>query len=169
MKKNFDECLKMLLTHEGGYVNDPRDSGGRTNLGMTQAVYEQFLGRAVTEDEMKALTPADVGPVYKANYWDKCRCDDLPSGLDWSVFDWAVNSGTGRSAKALQRVIACKPDGAIGPATLKAVSDFEPMDLIEKMFDARQHFYENLKQFDIYGSGWSRRNKETLEQALDMA
>ena len=68
MKKNFDECLKMLLTHEGGYVNDPRDSGGRTNLGMTQAVYEQFLGRAVTEDEMKALTPADVGPVYKANY-----------------------------------------------------------------------------------------------------
>jgi lysozyme family protein len=73
----------MLLEHEGGFVNHPKDPGGMTNLGVTRATYEQFLGRAVTEAEMRALTPKDVGPLYKSEYWDKARCDDLPSGLDW--------------------------------------------------------------------------------------
>ena len=65
MKQNFDHCLKMLLAHEGGFVNHPKDPGGMTNLGVTKAVYDKWIGRSATEAEMRALTPADVGPIYK--------------------------------------------------------------------------------------------------------
>ena len=94
MKDNLDECLKMLLHHEGGYINHPSDPGGETNLGVTKKVYQEWGG---TKD-MKDLTVEDVAPIYKKNYWDRGKCDDLESGVDWVVFDWAVNSGTGRSA-----------------------------------------------------------------------
>ena len=79
---------------------------------------QEFLRRAVSMGEMKALTPEDVKPVYKKLYADKVRFDDLPAGLDWAVLDWAVNSGTGRAAKALQKILNAKQIGAIGPKTL---------------------------------------------------
>lgn len=168
MKENFDKCLAMLLKHEGGYVNHPKDPGGRTNLGVTQRVYEEFVGRDVSESEMRSLTEADVAPLYKANYWDKVKGDDLPSGVDWSVFDWAVNSGTKRSAKALQRAVGAAADGAVGPKTLAKVTATDPKVVIIGMHETRQKFYEGLKTFDTFGKGWTRRNQETLEQALEM-
>jgi len=169
MKHNFDKCLEMLLKHEGGFVNHPKDPGGMTNLGVTKAVYDKWTGKNSTEAEMRALTPDDVAPIYKKNYWDKCRCDELPSGADWSVFDWAVNSGSGRPAKAIQRIVGAKQDGAIGPKTLTMIANQEPKIIIEKMYDQRQSFYENLKTFKTFGRGWTRRNEETKETALEMA
>jgi len=139
-----------------------------TNLGVTKKVYEEYLGREVTEDEMRALTPEDVAPLYKRNYWDRVKGDDLPSGLDWAVFDWAVNSGTGRSAKALQTCIGATADGAIGPNTLKTLAECDPKEIVMQMFEARQAFYESLSTFDTFGKGWSRRNQETLDQAITM-
>ena len=168
MKTNFDVCLEMLLEHEGGYVNHPKDPGGETNLGVTRAVYEQHVGRQVMDGEMRSLTKADVKPIYKTMYWDKVRGDDLPHGLDWSVFDWAVNSGPGRAAKALQRIVGVKPDGGIGPVTLRAVHNFDAGDLIEKMHDQRQAFYEGLNTFSTFGRGWTKRNASTLEQARSL-
>jgi lysozyme family protein len=100
MKSNFSECLEMLLEHEGGYVNHPSDPGGMTNLGVTKRVYDEWIGRESTEEEMRDLTPEDVAPIYKQNYWDRVKGDQLPSGVDWCAFDWAVNSGSGRPAKA---------------------------------------------------------------------
>lgn len=168
MKKNFDNCLALLLHHEGGYVDHPEDPGGETNHGVTRAVYEQWLGRQVMDGEMKALTHADVAPIYRKNYADRVRFDDLPSGVDWSCFDWAVNSGVSRSAKALQRIVGVTADGAIGPQTLRAVANVEPRKIIEDMHQARQAFYERLSTFKTFGRGWTRRNKETLEQALEL-
>jgi|TARA_R110002051_G_C8506605_1_gene465672 lysozyme family protein len=168
MKKNFKDCLSLLLSHEGGYVNHPEDPGGRTNLGVTQAVYEDWLDRPVTEQEMRDLTHEDVAPIYKKNYWDRVKGDDLPSGVDWCAFDWAVNSGSGRPAKAIQRAVGATADGAIGPNTLRAVADKNPKDIVEYVFQVRQKFYENLNTFKTFGRGWTRRNKETLEQALNM-
>ena len=168
MKQNFDECLKMLLKHEGGYVNHRSDPGGRTNLGVTQAVYEDWVGHPVTEDDMRALTPEDVAPIYKNNYRDKVRGDDLPAGVDWCAFDWAVNSGSGRPAKAIQRAVGATQDGAIGPMTLQSVADLDPEKIIQSVYHTRQKFYENLKTFKTFGKGWTRRNKETLETALAM-
>ena len=164
MKDNFDECLKMLLHHEGGYVNHPKDPGGETNLGVTKRVYEKWGG---TKD-MKDLTVEDVAPIYKKEYWDRCKCDDLESGVDWAVFDWAVNSGTGRSAKAIQKICGAAQDGAIGPKTLALIGKQDTQYVVEEFGKIRQDFYESLKTFDTFGKGWTRRNKETTEKALEM-
>ena len=164
MKENFDECLKMLLHHEGGYVNHPKDPGGETNLGVTKRVYEKWGG---TKD-MKDLTVEDVAPIYKKNYWDKCKCNDLDSGLDWAVFDWAVNSGTGRAAKAVQKICGAAQDGAIGPKTLALVNGQDTQYMIEEFGKIRQEFYESLSTFDTLGKGWTRRNSETTKKALEM-
>ena len=164
MKDNFDECLKMLLHHEGGYVNHPKDPGGETNLGVTKRVYEKWGG---TKD-MKDLTVEDVAPIYKKEYWDKCRCDDLESGVDWAVFDWAVNSGTGRAAKAIQKICGAAQDGAIGPKTLALINTQNTEYVVEEFGKIRQDFYESLKTFDTFGKGWKRRNKETTAKALEM-
>ncbi len=164
MKDNFDECLKMLLHHEGGYVNHPKDPGGETNLGVTKRVYEKWGG---TKD-MKDLTVEDVAPIYKKEYWDKCKCDDLESGVDWAVFDWAVNSGTGRAAKAIQKICGASQDGAIGPKTLALIGTQNTEYVIEEFGKIRQDFYESLKTFDTFGKGWTRRNKETTAKALEM-
>ena len=169
MKGNFDQCLAMVLKHEGGFVDHPRDPGGATNMGVTLGTYEQWVGRSVTIEEMKALTFDDVAPIYRKNYWDRCAGDHLPSGVDWSVFDWAVNSGPSRSAKALQKIVMVTRDGAIGPKTLYAVANQEPDKIIDAMYTARQRFYERLNAFDTFGRGWSRRNTETRDAALLMA
>jgi len=168
MKENFDKCLKMLLSHEGGFVNHPEDPGGITNLGVTKKVYDEWTGRESTEQEMRDLTPEDVAPIYKKNYWDRVKGDSLPSGLDWACFDWAVNSGSGRPAKAVQRAVGATADGAIGPATLGLVMEKDPKFIIEYVHDVRQDFYKSLKTFETFGRGWTRRNKETLHQALEM-
>ena len=164
MKENFDKCLEMLLHHEGGYVWHEEDPGGETNLGVTKKVYQEWGG---TKD-MKDLTVEDVAPIYKKEYWDRCKCDDLESGVDWAVFDWAVNSGTGRAAKAIQKICGAAQDGAIGPKTLALIGTQNTQYVIEEFGKIRQDFYESLKTFDTFGKGWTRRNKETTEKALEM-
>ena len=166
MKDNFEQCLEWLLHHEGGYVDHKHDPGGATNLGVTHKVWASWKGvDSVTKDEMKTLTVADVTPLYKARYWDKNKCDDLPSGVDWMCFDWGVNSGTGRSGKALQRAVGATVDGVVGPNTLKAVSGHRAARIVESIYQERQAFYESLRNFKHFGRGWTRRNKETYQQA----
>jgi lysozyme family protein len=169
MKSNFDKCLAMLLEHEGGYVNNVNDRGGMTNLGVTRRVYEDWMDRPVTEQEMRDLTPDDVAPIYKKNYWDRVKGDQLPSGVDWCAFDWAVNSGSGRPAKAIQRAVGATQDGAIGNQTLGLVAEKDPKFIIDYVYTVRQAFYESLDDFKHFGRGWSRRNTETLHQAMEMA
>lgn len=169
MKQNFDHSLEMLLHHEGGFVNHPKDPGGVTNLGVTKKVFEKWVGREVSVDEMKALTPTDVAPIYKKNYWDKLRADDLPAGLDFAAFDWGVNSGTGRPAKVIQKYISAKQDGVIGAKSLALVAENDPSKMIQYLYEQRQKFYERLKTFDTFGQGWTRRNQETLKAAMEMA
>ena len=168
MKRNFKHCLDMLLEHEGGFVDHPKDPGGMTNLGVTRATYEKFLGRPVSEDEMRWLKPEDVYPVYKQKYWDKVKGDDLPTGVDWSVFDWAVNSGPARAIKALQHLVGAKSDGVIGPKTLAQIEKANAEVIVQAMHDVRQRFYEGLSTYDTFGKGWTRRNAATLEQAMEM-
>ena len=168
MQDNYEHCLEMILHHEGGYVNHPKDPGGETNLGVTKRVYEEWGG----EKDMVDLLVEDVAPIYQKNYWDRCKCDDLPSGLDLCVFDFAVNAGPSRSAKFLQKLIGTTVDGGIGPNTLKAVDNYvEEVGLesaIEDYQSARQEYYEALDTFDTFGRGWTRRVEETTSSALEM-
>ena len=176
MEGNFDKCLKMLLKHEGGYTADSRDPGnygdghgnpGSTNLGVTSAVYAKWTGKPAPREIMKQLTVEDVAPIYKKNYWDRNRCDDLPSGVDWSVFDMCVNSGS-RGAKILQKCIGANPDGGIGPKTLALMDGQDPKYVVEKFAELRQDFYSGLSTFKTFGKGWTRRTNETKEQSMEM-
>jgi lysozyme family protein len=157
MKDNFDSALEAVLHHEGGFVNHPADPGGMTNLGVTKKVWEEWVGHDVDESAMQALTPEIVGPMYKAKYWDKVKGDDLPSGVDYAVFDAAVNSGPGRAAKWLQSCVGVEPDGGIGPKTLAAVLSFDPADLVEDYAKRRLAFLMDLPHWDTFGKGWGRR------------
>ena len=168
MNQNFDTCLAMLLKHEGGFSNHKDDRGGLTNLGVTKAVYDEFHGTDATEEDMRNLKKSDVEPIYRSNYWNRCRCQDLPSGVDWAVFDFAVNAGTGRAAKALQQAVEAKQDGSIGPITLMKVKDHEVVNIINRIAIYREQFYRSLSNFDTFGKGWLRRNDETRRQAIHM-
>ena len=168
MQSNYQKCLETILHHEGGYVNHPKDPGGETNLGVTKRVYEEWGG---TKD-MKDLLVEDVAPIYKKNYWDKMKGDDLPGGLDLCVFDFGVNAGPGRSAKYLQTMIGTVADGGIGPNTLKKVAEYVEANGIEttiENFQAnRQRYYEKLSTFATFGKGWTRRVNETTDLAKTM-
>ena len=168
MNQNFDTCMTMLLAHEGGFSAHKDDPGGMTNLGVTKAVYDEFYGGDATEEVMKAITKHDVMPIYRRNYWDRCRCQDLASGLDWAVFDFAVNAGTGRAARTLQKAVEAEEDGSIGPLTLMLVKNHEVANIINRIAVYREEFYRSLKTFDTFGRGWLRRNDETRKQALAM-
>jgi lysozyme family protein len=169
MRENFNKCLEMVLEHEGGYVNNENDRGGMTNLGVTRRVYEDWVDRPVSEQEMRDLTPEDVAPIYRKNYADRIHFDSLPSGLDWACLDWAINSGASRPAKAIQRAVGATADGVIGPKTLQLVAEKDPEFIIDYVYTVRQSFYESLDDYKHFGRGWSRRNKETLHQAIEMA
>ena len=174
MKGNFEQCLEWLLVHEGGFISHPDDPGGATNKGITIGVYSQWLADTldvdapITEDVMRNIPDAHVEQIYRAETWNRVDGDQLPGGVDWAVFDWAVNSGTGRAARMLQKCVGAKADGAIGPMTMQAVSEFGAAPLVEALAERRQAFYERLKHFDTFGKGWTRRNEETKEQALGL-
>ena len=178
MKKNWGPFFDMLIAHEGGFTDDQRDGGnsrgdghgneGSTMLGVTSKVWAEYTGKPAPKDVMRLLTIDDVEPLYKKNYWDVVRGDDLPSGCDISVVDCSVNSGPGLAAKLLQKSVAAKVDGSIGPKTVASVYDFDPIDVLHKYYDQREAFYRKLDDYKIYGKGWSRRNTETLEKALEL-
>lgn len=168
MTGNFDLCLKLMLAHEGGYVDHPQDPGGRTNLGVTQRVWEEWVGHEVDEKQMRALTSELVAPLYKRKYWDVCRADELVSGVDYVVFDVAVNSGSGRAIKFLQSCVGVTVDGGFGPATMAAVNEQDPSELIELYSTKRLEFLQALKTFPTFGKGWGRRVAEVKAKALAM-
>lgn len=169
MKDNFEAALKAILHHEGGYVNHPADPGGMTNLGVTKRVWEEWVGHEVDEKAMRNLTPEIVGPMYKVKYWDKIKGDELPTGVDYVVFDAAVNSGPGRAAKWLQACVGVDPDGGIGPKTLAAVRAFDTNQLIEDYAKRRLSFLIDLPTWNTFGKGWGRRVAEVQKTGLDMA
>ena len=164
---NFEEALEHVLKHEGGFVNHPKDPGGMTNLGVTKKVWDEWIGRESSEDEMRNLKPEDVAPLYKKLYWDRVKGDDLPSGVNYCVFDAAVNSGTGRAAKWLQEAVGAVPDGAIGAKTLAKVAAHDADSLVNAYCDVRLNFLKSLKTFDTFGKGWSRRVEGVRQTALD--
>lgn len=168
MRENFNAALEAVLHHEGGFVNDNRDPGGMTNLGCTKATWELWVGHPVTEAAMRALTPADVAPLYKAKYWDKVQGDELPAGVDYVVFDAAINSGPGRAAKWLQACVGVDADGAIGPATLRAVAAHSPAQIVEDFNKRRLSYLHDLPTWGAFGKGWARRVAEVDAAAEKM-
>lgn len=169
MKQNFDAALQYALKHEGGFVDHPKDPGGATMRGVTLETYRNYRrNQHLTAEDLKKITGTEIREIYHRRYWNAVRGDDLPSGIDYCVFDCAVNSGPGRAAKILQEVVGVKPDGSIGPITLAAVKAVDPVALISKYADKRLQFWQSLPTFDTFGKGWTRRGNEVKEAALKM-
>lgn len=170
MESNFERALDHLLEVESGFVMNPKDPGGMTNLGVTRMVWEMYKKSKVDEAEMRRLTRADVTPLYRTHYWDACKCDALPGGVDYAVFDFAVNSGNRRAARTLQEVVGVNNvDGVIGPATIAACERQPAREVIEDLMRARLDFLKSLPTWADFGRGWTNRVNKVLPWALAMA
>jgi lysozyme family protein len=170
---NFDACLRFTLKFEGGYVNNPKDPGGPTNLGVTQATLSAFLGHAASIADVKALTPKAVAPIYRQRFWDTVKGDLLPVGVDLAVFDFGVNSGPFRAAIGLQRALGVADDGDIGPITIAAAKKFASTAagatlLVQRVCAGRLAFLTHLTVFKTFGRGLSNRVQKCEQAALSM-
>ena len=172
MKENFENALERVLVHEGGYVDHPKDPGGATNRGVTLATFQRFYGKQMGKEDLKGISGEQIKHIYKMGYWDKCRCDDLPVGVDYVVFDQAVNSGPGRSAKWLQKAVGVPQDGGIGPVTLGAAGQCSPPRAVGDMCDERLGFMRRIgngELWETFGRGWQRRVDGVRAHGLALA
>lgn len=170
---NFRYSIPLVLKHEGGFVNDPDDVGGATNKGITLTTFRKYVKPKATIDDLRKLTDEQAIDVYKQHYWDACRCDMLPAGVDHAVFDFAVNSGTGRAKEFLQSVVDTPVDRRIGPATLKAVNAMAPAKLVDVLCNKRSVYIKDRvvsgKLHKKFEKGILLRIERVRKEALDMA
>ena len=157
MINNYPKCLAIILKKEGGYVNDPHDAGGETNMGISK--------RAFPDVDIKNLDVELASAIYKKYYWNQVKADELPNGLDLVVFDGAVNSGPTQSAKWLQKALGIKADGVVGPVTLVALQKADVPSMINKVLDQRLDFLKSLSTWSHFGKGWEARVEDIRKLA----
>lgn len=171
MRENFEQALAAVLKHEGGFVDHPADPGGATNRGVTLTVFQRhFPGAGVAE--LQAITDAQVANIYHDDYWAKCQCDELAAGIDYTVFDQAVNSGPSRSVRWLQAAVRAGIDGLIGPETIRLASQSDSTETVDTMCNDRLEFMKSLRggrQWEIFGRGWGRRVAEVRHGGIALA
>lgn len=162
---DFQKALQIVLKHEGGYVFNRNDPGGETKYGISKRAYPHL--------DIKSLTAEQAGEIYRRDYWDKCRCDEMPYAVALMVFDAAVNSGIKRAGQWLQEAIRTAEnmrlvvDGIIGPVTLGALRQCDEGRVIECYARIRNGFLQRLRTFAFFGRGWSRRVNETYRAAAE--
>jgi len=161
MKANFDACMTEVFKHEGGYVNDPHDPGGETNLGISK--------RSYPKEDIRNMTRARAAQIYRRDFWDKLRCDELPAGLDLVAFDAAVNSGPSRGAKWLQQALGVAVDGKVGLATIGAAKNTYAPAAVLRAVGFRRAFLKTLPTWERYKNGWTKRLDSVEAVASAMA
>lgn len=167
----FRTVVELTLIHEGGatYTNHPADPGGPTKWGVTIWDVRKHLNPAATAADVRALTKEQALTIYKANYWDRVNADCLAPGVDYVVFDYAVNAGVGRATRALQTAVGVKADGEIGPASCAAAAAKDPEKVVMDVSRARMRFQMGLPtRFNVFKNGWRRRIQSVEARALSM-
>lgn len=167
---NYGRALDGMLAHEGGYSNHPSDPGGPTNFGITIADYRMYVNANATAADVKAMTIVQAKAIYRARYWDALRCDELPAGVDYAVFDYGVNSGIGRAGKVLRRLLKLTDTThQVSGEVIEAARRWEAAVLVVAICDERLRFLKSLKTWPVFGQGWGRRVAEVRAAALTMA
>jgi len=161
-QRNFDACLPWTLAYEGGWSDDPRDPGGATMCGITQRVYDEDRDdRRLPRQSVRLSTEVERAGIYRRRYWARVRGDDLPGGVDYAAFDYAVNSGVGRAVRTLQHIVGAVEDGDAGPATLASVGHYVvrygATALTDALCQARMAYLRGLPTFRTFGRGWTAR------------
>jgi lysozyme family protein len=158
MADSFDKCLAITLRAEGGWSNNPSDSGGCTMLGVTLPAYcEWKRNPKLTCADLHMISMVEVHDFYHTTFWQRTMAEDLPLGVDLMVFDAAVNMGVSRSVRLLQIALGVIEDGAIGPVTIAAALDVEPLVLINLLALRQTAFYRSLENYTMFGNGWINR------------
>jgi lysozyme family protein len=167
---SYEECLRRLLVHEGGYSNHPADPGGPTNFGITIGDYRRYVKADATAADVRAMRVDVAKRIYREKYWAALRCDDLPAGVDATVFDYGVNSGIGRAGKVLRRVLGLPDDaGGVTDDVLRELAKRDPSAVIAAINDERLRFLRSLRTWPVFGAGWSRRVAEVRAFSLALA
>ncbi len=167
---SYDEALRRLLVHEGGYSNHPSDPGGPTNFGITIFDYRKYTMPDAAAADMRAMKVDEAKAIYRAKYWDAQRCGELPAGVDFAIFDYGVNSGIGRSGKVLRRLLGLSDaSSVVNDEVVRAARAADARRLIVDICDERLRFLHALKTWPVFGAGWGRRVAEVKAAALAMA
>ena len=155
----FDDAFERTVGHEGGYVNDPRDPGGETIYGISRRSHPGAwaLGRPTLEQAKN---------IYRDEYWTPLRCDEIPPPIDEFLFDYAVNSGVGRAAMALQAAVGSLQDGKIGPRTIAALKAKDPREVLRLLFVDRAMTFALSPNDKTFGRGWFARLFDVTYQAF---
>ncbi len=158
----FDASLAFVLRWEGGFVDHPSDPGGRTNKGVTQAVYDEWrAGHGLPARDVRLIDDTEVEAVYETGYWLPPRCDLLRRQLDLVQLDTAVNTGTRRAVRFLQAAVGCGVDGVFGPRTAAAADACDLATAIAAYCDARLSYYrllaERRPELRVFLRGWTNR------------
>lgn len=176
MNRTLARVMPHVFRHEGGYVDHPADPGGATNMGITLATLSAWRGRPVGKADVRALTAAEATEIYRRQYWSPVRGDDLPAGVDYAVFDFAIHSGVRRASEYLQRAVGAEADGLIGVETLAAVRAAEPAALVQALCAARLRFLQRIRNrqtgarlWTHFGKGWQRRVEAVEAEAVRLA
>src|SRR5882762_3549458 len=145
----YDEALRRLLVHEGGYTNHPADPGGPTNFGITIFDYRKYVNPDATAADVRSMRLDDAKAIYRAKYWDAQRCNELPAGVDYAVFDYGVNSGIGRSGKVLRRVLKLSDNSSVvNDAVIAAARATDAKTLVAAICGERLRFLQSLKTWN---------------------
>ena len=169
MRDNFSNLMGLVLQSEGGFVDDPLDPGGPTKFGITLATLSDARGKPAAKADISDLTRDEASALYRQHYWDKISADALPSGVDYAVFDAAVNSGPKQAALWLQTLLRVNADGVIGPLTLAAVANVDGPSLINAYCDKRLATLRSLASFNRFGRGWQSRIERGRRDAFALA
>lgn len=165
---NLEKLMAHILADEGGYVNNQKDPGGATKYGITLSTLRAWRGKPTDKQDVKALTIAEATDIYRANYWNVIHGDELPTGVDYTVLDYAVHSGVVKAAKVLQAAVGASIDGKVGPMTVRSAQEAEALKVINEICDGRVSFLMGLHTFPTFGKGWIRRVKRVRSIALQM-
>lgn len=170
MKSTYARAMKGIHISEGGYVNHPKDPGGATNFGITQRVYDAYRrDRGLAARSVKQITSDEVAAIYRTQYADKIRYDDLPAGVDYATLDGSVNSGVSRGAKWLQSALGVSSDGKVGTATISAALKADAIHTVKSMCAKRMSFLRGLTIFSTFGKGWTSRVARVEAESVSMA
>lgn len=164
----WDIAFDRVISHEGGFTNDRRDRGnwtsGKIGVGELKGTKYGIASHAYPTLDIKNLTREQAKAIYKRDYWDKAQADALPPGLDFQVFDAAVNHGLRTAVSLLQRTVGTNDDGVLGPKTLAAAQKASPY-AAALYLEHRLRYYTDLSTFSTYGRGWVRRVADNLAHA----
>lgn len=151
---NFEDVFERTIGHEGGYVNNPADPGGETNWGISKRSYPNL--------DIPNLTRWAAQDIYRRDFWERIHGEQLPDGVAYQLFDFAVNSGIGTAVRYLQRAVGVADDGHWGPISQAALEKFSESDLIMLVLAERLEFMSRLKNWPTFSRGWARRIADNL-------